>query len=91
MASVTYFLLKTPEAYRKLNEEVRSAYSSYDDINVASTTQLEYLMAVLKEGMRIFPTASQGTPRLSPGVTVGQHYVPKGVGLTCTEAEWIRN
>merc|ERR1712225_741 len=48
------------------------------DIDVASTTQLEYLMAVLKEGMRIFPTAPQGTPRVSPGVTVEGHYVPKG-------------
>ena len=45
-----------------------------------STTQLEYLMAVLKEGMRIFPTAPQGTPRVSPGVTVKRHYVPKGGG-----------
>jgi hypothetical protein len=36
-------------------------------------------MAVLKEGMRIFPTAPQGTPRRSPGMTVESHYVPEGV------------
>ena len=82
MASIIYFLLKTPEAHQKLNEEVRSAYSGYDDIDVASTMQLEYLMAVLKEGMRIFPTAPQGTPRVSPGVMVERHFVPKGVSLT---------
>lgn len=79
MASIIYFLLKTPEAYEKLNQEVRGAYSSFYDIDVASTTKLEYLMAVLKEGMRIFPTAPQGTPRVSPGITVEGHYVPKGV------------
>jgi cytochrome P450 len=79
MASIIYFLLKNPEAHRKLNHEVRSAYTSFGDIDVASTTKLEYLMAVLKEAMRIFPTAPQGTPRVSPGVTVEGHYVPKGV------------
>jgi cytochrome P450 len=73
MASIIYFLLKSSDAHRKLNEE------AYADIDVASTTRLEYLMAVLKEGMRIFPTAPQGTPRISPDITVEGHYVPKGV------------
>jgi cytochrome P450 len=80
MASIIYFIIKNTEVHRKLNDEVRSAYASSVDIDVASTTQLEYLMAVLKEGMRIFPTAPQGTPRVSPGVIVEGHYVPKGVG-----------
>lgn len=79
MASIIYFLLKNPKVYQKLNDEVRSAYTSYDDIDVASTTKLDYLMAVLKEGMRIFPTAPQGTPQVSPGVMVEGRYVPKGV------------
>ncbi|KAJ5156103.1 cytochrome P450 [Penicillium capsulatum] len=78
MASIIYFILKNPTVHRKLNDEVRSAYTSFDDINISSTTQLEYLMAVLKEGMRIFPTAPQGTPRISPGVEVEGHFVPKG-------------
>jgi cytochrome P450 len=80
MASIIYFVIKNPEVHQKLNNAVRSAYTSSVDIDVASTTQLEYLMAVLKEGMRIFPTAPQGTPRVSPDVTVEGHYVPKGVG-----------
>jgi cytochrome P450 len=85
MASIIYFIIKNLEVYRKLNNEVRLAYTSSDDIDVASITQLEYLMAVLKEGMRIFPTAPQGTPRVSPGVTVKGHYVLKGVGYLSTE------
>lgn len=79
MASTLYFILKNPEAYRKLTQEVRSTFASYEDINVISATQLEYLMAVLKEGLRIFPMAAQGTPRSSPGTTVANYYVPKGV------------
>jgi cytochrome P450 len=81
MASIVYFLLKNENTHQKLKDEVRSAYKSYGDIDVASTTKLGYLMAVLKEGMRIFPTAPQGTPRISPGMTVEGHYVPRGVSL----------
>ena len=85
MASIINFVIKNPVVHRKLNNAVRSAYTSSVDIDVASTTQLEYLMAVLKEGMRIFPTAPQGTPRVSPGVTVEGHYVPKGADLSCIQ------
>jgi cytochrome P450 len=72
-------LLKNPEVHHKLNTEVCSEYISFDHIDIASTKTLEYLIAVLKEGMRMFPTAPQGTPRVSPGVVVEGHYVPNGV------------
>jgi len=65
MASVVYFLLKNPEAHRKLNAEVRTAYDSYTDIDLASTTKLGYLMAMLKEGMRISPTATSHSTHIS--------------------------
>jgi hypothetical protein len=32
--------------------------------------------------MRIFQTAPQGTPRISPGMTVEEHYVPEGVSYS---------
>ncbi|KAF2020312.1 cytochrome P450 [Aaosphaeria arxii CBS 175.79] len=78
MATTTYYLLKHPKIHEKLKQEVRSHYSTYEDINIASTTQLIYLNAVLKESMRIFQPAPQGTPRKSPGWPVGSYYVPEG-------------
>ncbi|CAJ2505109.1 Uu.00g125030.m01.CDS01 [Anthostomella pinea] len=81
MTSTLYFLLKSPEAYRKWTCEIRSAYSSYESINIASATKLKYLRAVLNEGMRMFPTVAQGTPRTSPGVMVDGRYVPKGTEI----------
>ena len=84
MATTTYLLLKHPEVYEKLKNEVRTHYQNYDDINIASASQLPYFMAVLKESMRIFPPAPQGLPRKSPGWMVDGHYVPKGVSsLRC--------
>jgi cytochrome P450 len=79
MASILYLLVKNPEVHHKFNTEVRSEYMSFDHIDIASTKTLHYLIAVLKEGMRIFLTAPQGTPRVSPGVVVEGHCVPKGV------------
>ncbi|RYN85203.1 hypothetical protein AA0119_g13308 [Alternaria tenuissima] len=78
MASIVYFVLKNPEVHHKLKEEVRTAFVSYTEIDVTSTTKLAYLIAVLKEGMRIFPTAPQGTPRASPGMIVEGHHIPPG-------------
>lgn len=79
MASIVYFVLKNPEVHHKLKEEVRTAFVSYTEIDVTSTAKLAYLIAVLKEGMRIFPTAPQGTPRASPGMIVEGHHIPPGV------------
>ncbi|KAI0154590.1 putative cytochrome P450 [Xylariaceae sp. FL1272] len=79
MASILYFVLKDPIVYQNLSDEVRAAFDSYESITVASVNGLSYLRAVLKEGLRIFPTAPQGTPRKSPGVMVDGHFIPEGV------------
>lgn len=50
-----------------------------EEIDISSALQLQYLQAVIKEGMRIFPASSQGVPRTSPGITVDGLWVPSGV------------
>lgn len=62
-------------------QEVRSAFKSADEINGASTAKLSYLSGCIKEGLRIFPPSTYGLPRISHGVTISGHYVPKGVRL----------
>lgn len=81
MAAATYYTLKSPDVYARLREEVRSAYRSLDEISIASATQIPYVVAVLKESMRIFPTVPHGTPRLSSGCTIDGHYVQAGVSF----------
>ncbi|KAI0191318.1 cytochrome protein [Astrocystis sublimbata] len=78
MAAVTYYLLKSPSSYKKLNEEIRERYRNFDEIDIISTGQLPYLQAVLKEGMRMYVPGPQGLPRTSPGMTVDDHFVPAG-------------
>lgn len=80
LSTITYYLLKTPHAAKKIQEEVRAAFGSYNDINAASTTSLVYLHAVILEGLRIHPPLPFAIPRIVPegGDTVEGHFLPAG-------------
>lgn len=81
LAGTTYYLLKYREngVWDKLCQEVRDHFKTYEEINSASAQQLQYLQAVISEGLRIYPPGSQGFPRISPGTDVDGHWVPPGV------------
>jgi cytochrome P450 len=64
LAAVTYYLLSTPEAYKKLRDEIRGKYMDISEINSTSALQLPYLQAVISEGLRIYPQALRGFPAL---------------------------
>lgn len=81
MAATIYYLLKTPEVYQTLREEIRSRFPTYESINATSAQQLPYLQAVINEGLRIYPPGSQGFPRLSPGFAIDGEWIPKGVRI----------
>ncbi|ORY66220.1 putative cytochrome P450, partial [Pseudomassariella vexata] len=78
LAATTYFLLKNPDAYRKLRDEIRTRYDSLDQITAMTAQRLPYLQAVISEGLRIYPPGSQGFPRVCPGDMIDGHWVPKG-------------
>lgn len=78
LSGLTYFLLKNPDCLSKLNEEVRGAYSSIDEITGDSTATLPYLQGCIEEGLRLFPPAPFRLPRDSPGAVIDGHYVPEG-------------
>lgn len=78
LASAMFYLLRSPDKMAKLQDEIRSAFSSMDEITADSVSNLEYLEAVIEEGLRIFPPAPFGPPRVSTGAIVDGVYVPKG-------------
>ncbi|KAI8626690.1 cytochrome P450 [Xylariaceae sp. FL1651] len=82
--SLFYYLCRFPEVQKRLNEEIRSTFKSYNDIVPTALQNLKYLNATLNEALRIHTNAAFGTPRISPGAMVDGHYVPKGVTVqTC--------
>lgn len=80
LAAIFSQLLRAPEALRKLQDEVRGAYKSEEEIKVANVGKLVYLDAVIHEGIRMGPPASIGLPRITfhEEVIAGQ-VVPRGV------------
>lgn len=81
LSGLTYNLLKNPTKLARLQNEIRSAFSSLDDIHMNNLAQLEYLNACVEEGLRIYPPVPVGLPRTTPkgGARVNGHWVPGGV------------
>jgi cytochrome P450 len=85
LSGITFYLLKTPKAYQKLRDELRTTFTSYSDITCAAALRLPYLQAVIEEGLRIYPSGALGFPRKSPGMHIDGHWIPQGVGLPFCE------
>ncbi|CAI0641560.1 unnamed protein product [Colletotrichum noveboracense] len=81
-------LCDSPETMKRLQEEVRATFESYDDITVeACQSACPYLNAVIEEDLRLVTPAPFGLPRYSPGAEVDGHFVPSGVTVqTCNFA-----
>ncbi|KAK1638560.1 cytochrome P450, partial [Colletotrichum phormii] len=71
LAAATYYLLRNPVCLLKLQAEIKNRFSSVEEINATAARQLPYLQAVINEGLRLYAPGSQGFPRLSPGMKVG--------------------
>lgn len=83
MAGALFHLLKTPAAMDLVTEEVRGAFTREEEINVNSSSKLEYLSAVINEAMRLGPPSAISVPRVVPGegAEICGRWVPGGVCL----------
>jgi cytochrome P450 len=89
MATMIYFLLKNPFAYRKLREELEGAMRDgvlslepkYTELNT-----LPYLDAVMKETLRLNPPLAAPLERVVPkgGAVLSGVPVPEGTVVGCT-------
>ncbi|EDO00580.1 hypothetical protein SS1G_14450 [Sclerotinia sclerotiorum 1980 UF-70] len=73
-----YHLCKNPSVYAKLKQEIRSSFSSEEEINIGTVNEKPYLLAVLKEALRIHPPVPGNHPRRvgADGCVVAGNYVP---------------
>lgn len=84
LSAATYFLSQNPEPLAKLTAEVRSAFSSEEEIDLLSVQHLSYMLAVLDEALRLYPPAPGGQPRViaKGGDIILDRYVPEGVSVS---------
>ncbi|KAI4651795.1 hypothetical protein J4E93_001991 [Alternaria ventricosa] len=86
ISGLTYLLLTHPEAMAKLVDEIRTAFSSSDDVNMEITAGLPYLNACIKEAFRHYPPVPIGLPHLTPaeGSTVCGIFVPPNTNVAAS-------
>lgn len=72
------YLTNYPEAYQKLKDEIRGAFSVGTEITAARAASLPSLTACIEETMRIYPPIPNGMPRVTPpeGYTIDGQWVP---------------
>jgi len=73
LTGLVFFLGSNPHAMQKLQDEIRTAFASPEQIDLVSVHKLKYLTACLEEAMRLYP----------PVVTMVWRVPPKGGGQTC--------
>lgn len=83
LTGTTFHLLKNPEYLQKLKDEIRSTFSSFEDVNLNKMAQLKYLQACLTEGLRMYPPVPIVIIRQTPkqGCIINGDFVPGDVAV----------
>ncbi|KAI2782496.1 cytochrome P450 [Daldinia loculata] len=83
LRAIFYLLLKNPETYNRLREEVESKKQAGELSNPVAFKEAEtcsYLQAVMYEAIRLYPAIGDLLDRNVPegGMMIDEHYVPAG-------------
>lgn len=63
MSGLIFYLLKDNERFTKLKTEIRSTFSTNEEVTFTNVGKLSYLPACLNEGMRVYPPVADTFPR----------------------------
>ncbi|KAJ5921061.1 cytochrome P450 monooxygenase [Penicillium verhagenii] len=88
LSGCTFFLLKHPTVYEKWSCQIRERFPSASDISFSSLAGMEFLRAVIKETLRMYPPLPLGMPRVVPngGSIVLGRFVPEKTSVAV--ASW---
>ncbi|KAL1847692.1 hypothetical protein Daus18300_013859 [Diaporthe australafricana] len=84
MSGMLYYLLMNPNKYALLCAEIRTSFTSSDEITMERLAGLKYLNACIQEGLRMYPPVSVGVPRTIPtgGNAVMGQWLPAGTDVS---------
>jgi cytochrome P450 len=93
LSGTTHHLLCNPDKLSRLQEEVRSAFTSTDDMDLETLQKQKYLMAALQEGFRMYPPFPTELPRVVTvgGATICGDHLPEGTTLGVHHLATYRN
>lgn len=80
LSGLTFFLLKHPKALKKLVDEIRTTFSSEEEIDFQAVNSLSYMLACIDEAFRLYPPVPGALLRRTrePDTIAGQS-VPRNV------------
>jgi cytochrome P450 len=83
LSGLLYLLCQHPDKMKELMKEIRSQFTSEDEISMEKLGTLNYLNACIAEGLRLYPPLALGLPRIVPkgGAEIAGSWVPGGVRL----------
>lgn len=84
LTGLVYFLGTNPQCMKKFVEEIRTSFTSIDEINIVSVQRLKYMTAALQETMRLYPPVITMLWRVPPkgGARACGEFIPEGVSNT---------
>ncbi|KAJ4299478.1 hypothetical protein N0V90_004723 [Kalmusia sp. IMI 367209] len=92
LAAILKQLLQAPSALARLEAEVRGAFETEEEIRVESVGKLEYMGAVIQEGIRMGPPAAIGLPRVTAREEIiAGRPVPRGTFVTVNQYPAFRS
>lgn len=96
LAAVFYYLLRNPQCYEKIMQELdeaveegRIADTPTKTVTWAESQKLPYLDACIKEAFRMHPAAGLPLERITPpqGIEIDGHFIPGGTIVGCNA--WV--
>ncbi|KAE9372197.1 cytochrome P450 [Stipitochalara longipes BDJ] len=86
LSSILYHLVKYPQTYKALQNEIDTAAKQgqvSDPVTFKEAQDLPYLQAVIKEALRIHSATGLPMQRVVPpaGTTIAKHFIPAGASV----------
>jgi cytochrome P450 len=84
LSGLIFCLLSQPEIWKILTHEIRTSFSTTEDLSFERLAECKYLSACLKEALRIYPPVPIGSPRVIPenGRQVLGRWIPQGTRVS---------
>ncbi|PSR85583.1 cytochrome P450 ClCP1 [Coniella lustricola] len=87
LTGAIFLLMKNPACLERLKKEVRSTFTSEDEITFSAVEHLDYMLACLKEALRFYPPVAGELPRVVPkgGAHIAGGFVPEGTVVSISQ------
>lgn len=91
LSGIVNYLVHNPDKLNVLANEIRESFHKDDEITLDGVRNLEYLNAVINEGLRLCPPVPWVLPRRVPaaGGTVSGVWLPGGVSSYCSPCPYL--